>query len=52
MNEIYIRTDVETDGPIPGSRSMAQHRLAYWYLIKYVGESPFSRHSVAVVRQY
>lgn len=49
MAEIYVSTDVEVDGPIPGSYSMLSFGSAafdfmfiYWYLIQFAGRSPFS----------
>jgi DNA polymerase III alpha subunit (gram-positive type) len=74
--EIYISTDVETDGPIPGPRPEAAMRrymswiatlagkpvfvaypagfdflFVYWYLIRFVGESPFS-HSALDIKSF
>ncbi|HMN83852.1 MAG TPA: hypothetical protein PKA20_28525 [Burkholderiaceae bacterium] len=59
MSEIHVSTDVETDGPIPGPHSMLSFGSAagfdflfvYWYLIRFVGESPFS-HSALDMKSY
>lgn len=63
MNEVYVSTGVETDGPIPGVKGAAwkTHLLGYsaafdfmfvyWYLICLADESPFS-HSAVDIKTY